>query len=251
MNFRIKKTILIATFLFFTLCGCVTRDPENSADPSVYKKDVIPACQMLMSRKQQKAILRKDTQQKKGPSSVQELVSQEAAREGFQLLRDHNLIAAMLEFNHAWRYNPKQHAAWWGASIICGMQAETEKDPAKSIRYLEDSITLLEKTVELAPGLEKFKAQSDLGKSYSLCGKASLEIGKRRKGMSFLKKGEKIIVALIKRFPNGGRFHSMYAVNAFYQGDFTTAKREIAEAERCMVPVNSQLKAAVLEQAKE
>ncbi|MFA6816743.1 MAG: hypothetical protein WCS73_10675 [Lentisphaeria bacterium] len=246
-----KKTISISFLLIFTLCGCVTKDSEMNADAYVYKKGVVPACQMLLSRKQQKALRREVLQQKKCPDSVRERVSEEAAREGFELLQDHNLVAAMLEFNHAWRYNPKQYAAWWGASAIRSMQAEAEKDPAQSIRYLEDSITLLEKAVELAPGLKKFNVQSDLANCYSLCGKANLAIGKKHKGMSFLTKGKKIITELIKQFPNGGRFHSMYAVNAFYRGDFATAKYEIAEAERCMVPVDPELKDAVLKKMAE
>lgn len=210
----------------------------------------IPEAEMLFTPEQQREA-GIERQRKMYPADVSERVGMRACLDGFRLLfKEKKPDEAMAEFNRAWRFSPNQHGAWWGAGIILGHQASEKGLPSeKRIRYLQDSMKLLEKAVELAPDEEKVNAQCDYVQSCNRYGGYLLSTGKTVEGRAILESGEKSIADLSKTHPQNGRIHYQYALNAFYSGKFILAKYEIAAAERNGFQVAPDFKAEVNKRA--
>gem|GEM_PF-2887528 len=210
----------------------------------------VPEAEMLFSPEQQREA-GIERQRKMYPADVSERVGMRACLDGFRLLfKEKKPDEAMAEFNRAWRFSPDQHGAWWGAGIILGNQASAKGlSPEKRLRCLQDSMKLLEKAVALAPDDEKVNAHCDYVQSCNRYGGYLLSIGKTDEGRAILESGEKSIADLSKTYPDNGRIHYQYALNAFYSGKFILAKYEIAAAERNGFQVAPDFKAEVNKRA--
>ena len=71
-------------------------------------------CQMLLPEKEQKEIL----SLRRYPQSTKRRLWAAAIKEGFAALDKKDLDNAMREFNRAWRFNPENMDAYWGAAIV-------------------------------------------------------------------------------------------------------------------------------------
>ena len=217
--------------------------------PALLRAVEVPEAEMLFSPEQQREA-GIERQRRMYPADVSERVGMRACLDGFRLLfKEKKPDEAMTEFNRAWRFNPNQHGAWWGAGIILGIRASGKGlSSEKRLQYLRDSMKLLEKAAEMAPTEEKANTQCDYVQSCNRYGAYLLGLGKTNEGKTCLASGEKLIAELSKTHPDNGRVHYQYAINAFYSGKFILAKYEIAEAERHGFQVAPEFKAAVEKQ---
>lgn len=229
-----KKVILWSMTLLISLLPALLRAVE------------VPEAQMLLSPEQQQE-MGFEQQRKMYPKDAAERISMRACLDGYRLLfKEKKTAEAMAEFNRAWRFEPNQYGAWWGAGIILGIRASgKELSSEKRLRYLQGSVTLMKKAVELAPTEEKVNAQCDYVQSCNRYGAYLLGLGKTNEGKTCLASGEKIIAELSKTHPDNGRVHYQYAINAFYSGKPILAKYEIAQTERHGFQVAPEFKAAV------
>ena len=71
-------------------------------------------CQMFLPEKEQKEIL----SGRWYPQSTKLRLSAAAIKDGYAALDKKDLDNAMREFNRAWRFNPENMDAYWGAASI-------------------------------------------------------------------------------------------------------------------------------------
>ena len=230
----IKRIVQVSLLMIFFICGTSLASDENQE------------IQMLLSAERQKE-LGFDRQRKMYPLDRAKRLSRDAVNDGWRLMRENKLDLAMAEFNRAWRFDPNQYGAWYGAGIIRWKQVQAAKKSEDVAAYCKDVIALFGKALELAPAERKIYLQSDLAQGCTVYAAALIMLGKKSEAESLLLRGKELLEALRKQFPDNGRFHDLSAVNAFYRGDYALAQREIAEAERCKFPVNPKLKANVAE----
>ncbi len=185
-------------------------------------------------------------QRKMYPQQNRERISNQACLDGFKLLlKDHNLAEAMSAFNRAWRFNPENYAAYWGTGIIRGKQAEKTHNETEVARYLQESISLLEKAVTMAPAVEKCNAQLDLMHSLNGIGAFQMAKGSSTEAAKALDQAEKIGKELVNTIPKNGRAHFVMACTYFYKKEFQKAKQEILLATENNYPVPKDFHADV------
>ena len=71
-------------------------------------------CQMLLPEKEQKEIL----SLRRYPQSTKLRLWAAAIKDGYAALDKKDLDNAMREFNRAWRFNPENMDAYWGAGSV-------------------------------------------------------------------------------------------------------------------------------------
>ena len=97
-------------------------------------------CQMLLPEKEQKEIL----SGRRYPQSTKLRLSVAAIKEGFAALDKKDLDNSMREFNRAWRFNPENMDAYWGAAIVMGVFTEKSKTAAEAKSFSEKSLKLMD-----------------------------------------------------------------------------------------------------------
>lgn len=150
--------------------------------------------------------------------------SQSAAELGWKYLYRGDLSTAMKRFNQAWMFDRKNPSAFWGFGIIMGRRAEsgdTEKN-------LEESIKLLKTAHELS--LNNGKITGDLAFSYTIMGYYLSSNGKD--GKVNYKKAEELFTEAYRREPKYPPIPANWATLKLYTGEYKTAKKLMAEAEK-------------------
>ena len=175
-----EKTMKFAVILFLAVIG--------------YNLSAVE-CQMLLPEKEQKEIL----SGRLYPQSTKLRLSAAAVKDGYTALSKNDLDSAVKEFNRAWRFNPKNINAYWGAAIVMGVFAEKAKTAAEAKSFSEKSLKLFEIAHKYLSGniIEKENFQLDYAASLYVAGKFFLESDKNTAEKYFLE-AEKIWLAFHK-----------------------------------------------------
>jgi len=125
----------------------------------------ITECQLLFSEEEvaSQGIAR---QRVMYPPSSRKRLSDSAVRDGFNAATRNE---AMREFNRAWRFNPENPMAFWGAGIVRGCEALKSTDRDISRQCWQDSVTLFEKGSSLLKSLssvQQCEFQIDMAVTY-------------------------------------------------------------------------------------
>ena len=152
-------------------------------------------CQMLLPEKEQKKIL----SGRRYPQRSRLRLSAAAAKDGYAALNKKDLDTALKEFNRAWRFNPKNIDAYWGAAIVMGLKAERVKSIYDAQNLIKLSLKLFQKaqTYLSKDKLEQENFQLDYAASFYVAGKFFLESDKNAAKKYFLE-AEKIWLPLLK-----------------------------------------------------
>ena len=153
-------------------------------------------CQMLLPEKEQKEIL----SGRRYPQSTKRRLSAAAIKAGYAALDKKDLDNAMREFNRAWRFNPENMDAYWGAAIVMGLHAEKAKTIAEAKSFIENSLKLFELARKYLSGniIEKENFQLDYAASFYVAGQILLKSDKKAAEKYFLE-AEKIWLPLLKK----------------------------------------------------
>ena len=146
-------------------------------------------CQMLLPEKEQKEIL----SLRRYPQGTKLRLSVAAIKAGFAALDKKDLDNAMREFNRAWRFNPENMDAYWGAAIVMGLYAEKAKNTAEAKNFIEKSLKLFELARKYLSGdiIVKENFQLDYAASFYVAGQILLKSDKKSAEKYFLE-AEKI-----------------------------------------------------------
>ena len=146
-------------------------------------------CQMLLPEKEQKEIL----SGRWYPQSTKLRLWAAAIKDGYAALDKKDLDNAMREFNRAWRFNPKNMDAYWGAAIVMGLYAEKAQNTAEAKNFIEKSLKLFELARKYLSGdiIEKENFQLDYAASFYVAGQILLKSDKKSAEKYFLE-AEKI-----------------------------------------------------------
>ena len=152
-------------------------------------------CQMLLPEAKQKEILGGRFY----PQSSRRRISSAAVRDGFAAMGKKDLDGAMREFNRAWRFDPKNPGAYWGAAVLFGMKADAEKSPAAALDMIEASLKLFEKAEEYLPdnAAAREKWQYDYASSLFVAGNI-LSASDRAAAEKYFADAEKIWLSLLE-----------------------------------------------------
>ena len=163
------------------------------AESTVPTTAVITDCQLLMSETevQSQGIAR---QRSMYPASSRQRISDQAVRDGFNAATRKE---AMREFNRAWRFNPENPLAYWGAAIVKGCEAlKYGNDKALAGKCWQDSIMLFEKGDALPkafPPIQKCEYQIDMAVACRDCARF-LQKESTDKAKALLEKAEAIFL---------------------------------------------------------
>ena len=146
-------------------------------------------CQMLLPEKEQKRIL----SGRWYPQGTKLRLSVAAIKAGFAALDKKDLDNAMREFNRAWRFNPENMDAYWGAAIVMGLYAEKAQNTAEAKNFIEKSLKLFELARKYLSGdiIEKENFQLDYAASFYVAGQILFKSDKKAAEKYFLE-AEKI-----------------------------------------------------------
>ena len=146
-------------------------------------------CQMLLPEKEQKRIL----SGRWYPQGTKLRLSVAAIKAGFAALDKKDLDNAMKEFNRAWRFNPENMDAYWGAAIVMGLYAEKAQNTAEAKNFIEKSLKLFELARKYLSGdiIEKENFQLDYAASFYVAGQILFKSDKKAAEKYFLE-AEKI-----------------------------------------------------------
>ena len=146
-------------------------------------------CQMLLPEKEQKDIL----SLRRYPQSTKRRLSAAAIKDGYAALDKKDLDNAMREFNRAWRFNPENMDAYWGAAIVMGLYAEKAQNTAEAKSFIEKSLKLFELAHKNLSGdiIVKENFQLDYAASFYVAGQILLKLDKKSAEKYFLE-AEKI-----------------------------------------------------------
>ena len=146
-------------------------------------------CQMLLPEKEQKEIL----SLRRYPQSTKLRLWTAAIKDGYAALDKKDLDNAMREFNRAWRFNPKNMDAYWGAAIVMGLYAEKAQNTAEAKSFIEKSLKLFELAHKNLSGdsIVKENFQLDYAASFYVAGQILLKSDKKSAEKYFLE-AEKI-----------------------------------------------------------
>ena len=146
-------------------------------------------CQMLLPEKEQKRILSRRWY----PQGTKLRLSVAAIKAGFAALDKKDLDNAMREFNRAWRFNPENMDAYWGAAIVMGLYAEKAQNTAEAKNFIEKSLKLFELARKYLSGdiIEKENFQLDYAASFYVAGQILFKSDKKAAEKYFLE-AEKI-----------------------------------------------------------
>ena len=153
-------------------------------------------CQMLLPEKEQKEIL----SLRRYPQSTKLRLSVAAIKDGYAALDKKDLDNAMREFNRAWRFNPENMDAYWGAAIAMGLYAEKAQNTAEAKNFIEKSLKLFELARKYLSGdiIVKENFQLDYAASFYVAGQILLKSDKKAAEKYFLE-AEKIWLPLLKK----------------------------------------------------
>ena len=106
----------------------------------------------------------------------------------------------MREFNRAWRFNPENMDAYWGAAIVMGLYAEKAQNTAEAKNFIEKSLKLFELARKYLSGdiIVKENFQLDYAASFYVAGQILLKSDKKAAEKYFLG-AEKIWLPLLKK----------------------------------------------------
>ena len=151
-------------------------------------------CQMLLPEKEQKEIL----SGRWYPQGTKLRLWAAAIKAGFAALDKKDLDNAMREFNRAWRFNPENMDAYWGAAIVMGLHAEKAKTIAEAKSFIENSLKLFELARKYLSGdiIVKENFQLDYAASFYVAGQILLKSDKKAAEKYFLG-AEKIWLPLL------------------------------------------------------
>ena len=152
-------------------------------------------CQMLLPEKEQKEIL----SLRRYPQGTKLRLSVAAIKDGYAALDKKDLDNAMREFNRAWRFNPENMDAYWGAAIVMGLYAEKAQNTAEAKSFIEKSLKLFELAHKNLSGdiIVKENFQLDYAASFYVAGQILLKSDKKAAEKYFLG-AEKIWLPLLK-----------------------------------------------------
>ena len=141
-------------------------------------------CQMLLPEKEQKEIL----SLRRYPQSTKLRLSAAAIKDGYAALDKKDLDNAMREFNRAWRFNPENMDAYWGAAIVMGLYAEKAQNTAEAKNFIEKSLKLFELAHKNLSGdiIVKENFQLDYAASFYVAGQILLKSDKKSAEKYFL-----------------------------------------------------------------
>jgi tetratricopeptide (TPR) repeat protein len=153
-------------------------------------------CQMLLPDKEQKRIL---FERWWYPPGTKLRLSAAAIKDGYAALDKKDLDNAMREFNRAWRFNPENMDAYWGAAIVMGLYAEKAQNTAEAKSFIEKSLKLFELAHKNLSGdiIVKENFQLDYAASFYVAGKFFLESDKNAAEKYFLE-AEKMWLPFLK-----------------------------------------------------
>ena len=153
-------------------------------------------CQMLLPEKEQKEIL----SLRRYPQSTKLRLWAAAIKDGYAALDKKDLDNAMREFNRAWRFNPENMDAYWGAAIVMGLYAEKAQNTAEAKNFIEKSLKLFELARKYLSGdiIVKENFQLDYAASFYVAGQILLKSDKKSAEKYFLG-AEKIWLPLLKK----------------------------------------------------
>ena len=145
--------------------------------------------QMLLPEKEQKEIL----SLRRYPQSTKLRLWAAAIKDGYAALGKKDLDNAMREFNRAWRFNPENMDAYWGAAIVMGLYAEKAQNTAEAKSFIENSLKLFELARKYLSGniIVKENFQLDYAASFYVAGQILLKSDKKAAEKYFLE-AEKI-----------------------------------------------------------
>lgn len=169
-------------FLFVSLC-------------IVFSASAAVECQMLLPEKEQKEIL----SLRRYPKSTKLRLWAAAIKDGYAALDKKDLDNAMREFNRAWRFNPENMEAYWGAAIVMGLKAERVKSIYDAQNLIKLSLKLFQKaqTYLSKDKIEQENFQLDYAASFYVAGQILLKSDKKAAEKYFLE-AEKIWLPLLK-----------------------------------------------------
>ena len=170
-------------FLFVVLC-------------IVFSASAAVDCQMLLPEKEQKEIL----SLRRYPQSTKLRLWAAAIKDGYAALDKKDLDNAMREFNRAWRFNPENMDAYWGAAIVMGLYAEKAQNIAEAKNFIEKSLKLFELARKYLSGdiIVKENFQLDYAASFYVAGQILFKSDKKSAEKYFLE-AEKIWLPLLKK----------------------------------------------------
>ena len=151
--------------------------------------------QMLLPEKEQKEIL----SLRRYPQSTKLRLWAAAIKDGYAALDKKDLDNAMRESNRAWRFNPENMDAYWGAAIVMGLYAEKAQNTAEAKNFIEKSLKLFELARKYLSGdiIVKENFQLDYAASFYVAGQILLKSDKKAAEKYFLE-AEKMWLPFLK-----------------------------------------------------
>ena len=151
--------------------------------------------QMLLPESEQQKIL----STRNYPPNARQRLSAKAAQAGYAALARKELNNAMQEFNRAWRFNPQNIDAYWGAAIVSGLQAETTAKASEAQKRIENSLKLFKLAEKYLSGnrIEKENYQLDYAASCYAAGVIMLK-SEKTSAEKYFAEAEKLWLPLLK-----------------------------------------------------
>jgi len=156
--------------MFWAMADCALAKDDAPAHLSKQSENLPPVteCQLLLSDAEaaEQGFVR---QRRMYPASSRQRLSEQAVREGFNAATQKEAMAC---FNRAWRFNPENPMAYWGAGIVRGGEAMRygEKNNLDIARKCwDDCLKLFEMGAQLlnhVSSVRKVEFQMDQAQSY-------------------------------------------------------------------------------------
>ena len=183
-------TLLAAVMV---LTGCAKSEGEKPAAEAAQAGETqLTECQLLMTN-EEATLLGYDKQREKYPPDVRRRISMQAAQEG---LNATTRSESMKAFNKAWRFDPENSLAYWGAAITRGCEAmKYNNDRTVAQKCWEDCLALFEKGsafLDKEPPVRKVEFQLDQASAHARYGMFRMEDSKEQ-AMEQLEKAEALL----------------------------------------------------------
>ncbi len=186
-------------FMMMTVMALLAGCTKSEKEPPAAETGKAPAgdiqiteCQLLMTN-EEASLLGYDKQREKYPPDARRRISMKAAREGFEAKTRAEGMAA---FNQAWRFDPENPMAYWGAAIARGCEAmRYNNDHAIAQKCWEDCLALFEKGsafLDQEPPVRKVELQLDQASAHARYG-MFLMADSKEQAMAQLEKAEALL----------------------------------------------------------
>jgi len=206
MNTRLAAQALVLAVMMATGPGCGSSEPRNEL-PMFGSADGV----RKLTPEDREFI-----ETMLAETGSREAAANDALARGWSAIRAQDWRLAMRRFNHAWLFAPDSAEVFWGFGVALGLKGD-----------LPGAVRSFEHAAALAPGNAALLC--DFG--YTFVREAQTQRDEQLRSRS-LRKANELLERARQADPGYELTYANLAISAFWSGDYGTAWKRVAEAER-------------------